>query len=230
MTDEQRPKVLAAIPLYKTVDALAVPHLFRTLFEAAQQGILTQWEFLTNIFIARARNRCVAKALKMYDSGELTHLFFMDDDTVCPPGTIGRLLSHNLPIVGGVYFDVMLTPMAWHYDPFRFVEDVPDSGLLRVGGMGCGCVLIDCRVLAAIERQCGVAFLDEYRQRPLEATWTGEDVYFFEQVRKLEIPVHLDCEVKCGHIKPTVITRDHYLMAQAAKAAQKAAEAAPHVP
>lgn len=86
--------------------------------------------------VARARNKIVADFLET----DSTHLLFLDTDLIFRPEAIARLLSHNVPIVGGLYPKKQKS-LAWVCN--MLPESAPDSrGLQRVKYIGTGCLMI----------------------------------------------------------------------------------------
>lgn len=75
-------------------------------------------------------------------------LFFIDDDTVFPEGTIHKLLSRKKEFIGGVYVNTNppYNPIAYvhaedgvGYNP---IYDFPPGSLIQVDSIGMGCTLI----------------------------------------------------------------------------------------
>ena len=160
-----------------------------------------------------ARNLLVELFLKT-DAG---HLWFVDQDAAFLPGTLDRLLSRRLPIVGAL--EMMRLPgccypmalkgekteggyvvqapavyswIAQHMDATtnepQMLDAAPLDSLLEVGFTGCHCLLIRRDVLEAMESP----WFQGYNPG-------GEDQYFCEKAFALGIPTYVDMSVLVGH-------------------------------
>ena len=173
------------------------------------EGTVTAKIVLGDTYLDAARNLLVTYALDV--PTEPTHIFWMDDDMVMPSDTIGRLMAHRLPIVGGLYHQKSppFRPVAYNRSVMgdRHVEmiSLPDdpSGVVEVDGMGLGCCLVELDVYLRIAEEFGPRW-----HRVEEGV--GEDLVFFEQVRALGIPIWLDTDVRCAHIRNQAVTTVHY--------------------
>jgi len=96
---------------------MAFPTLGRLSIEwvAAREGLLWPmncgrgtffWKDEVGGQIAEGRNVVVQRILNVEDQGQYTvpYIFFLDDDVLCPPGALLKLLSHNADVASGVYF------------------------------------------------------------------------------------------------------------------------------
>lgn len=98
-----------------------------------------------------ARN---ALAMQAIDRGA-DYLFFLDSDVIPPGDAIVRLMSHNLPIVSGVYhrrsppigIPVMQKPAG------QWITKYPQNQLIEVDVVGAGCLLIHRSVLERLPPQ-----------------------------------------------------------------------------
>lgn len=95
-----------------------------------------------------ARNAICEQAL----AGGFEWVFMLDSDVIPPHDAVARLLSHNQPIVSGVYarrspphgLPVMQRTEGWGRS---WVSSLPPRGLIEVEVVGAGCLLPDTRVL-----------------------------------------------------------------------------------
>ena len=88
---------------------------------------------------------------QMLDHG-FDWLFMLDSDVIPPPDAILRLMSHNLPLVSGVYH--RRSPP--HGLPVmcrngKFMESYPANSLIEVDVVGAGCLLIRRDLLEAMK-------------------------------------------------------------------------------
>ena len=112
-----------------------------------------------------------------------THLLFLDSDMIFPPDTLHRLLRHNLPIVGANYPRRIFPhlPTAHYGGPDAqggVVWSENKTGVERVKHVGFGCVLMDMRLVDAIDPPYFVFAPDGEHG----LTTRGEDVYFCEKL------------------------------------------------
>ena len=185
---------------------VAIPHVGIVTFDWAVNFKILQppvpFSVISNrgLPIDRARCDLVNQARNMGAS----HIFFLDSDVVLPPDGLARLYNWHLPIVCGVYGSKHEAPGVWieqaksgegRYAPVS-PEVLTANPLFTHPDIvvGAGCCLIDMEVFKRLEEPYFV--------------WTqgrvpggvSEDFYYFEQVRKLGIPIHVDPAVKCRHI------------------------------
>jgi len=161
-----------------------------------------------------ARNLLVEKFLET--DGD--YMWMLDQDAAFLPGTLDRLMSRRLPIVGAT--EMMRLPgacwpmalkgkdeatgkyriqssevYAWiaeHMDATtnepQILEDVPQDSLLEVGFTGCHCLLVRRDVLADMEPP----WFQGYQPG-------GEDQWFCERAFAMGIPTYVDLTVIVGH-------------------------------
>lgn len=154
--------------------------------------------------IAKVRSDMVTAAI---DAG-CTHILFMDtDQTYYDDDLIDRLMSHDKPIVGGKVH------RRWPpYDPLlrRGDDQVPDEeidkgGLVEVDSTGTGCLLIDINVFLDI----GKPYFETVRDDAGNVT-AGEDVNFCRMAKKAGYEIHVDCDVKIGHLTTVEVGQGLY--------------------
>lgn len=150
------------------------------------------------------RNVCCMRTLEV----GATHLFFLDSDVVPPADTVLRLLSHNLPIVSGIYhrrspphgIPVMLKNGVW-------ITSYPKNRLIEVDLVGAGCLLIAREVIEkfpALDPNRGKHWFDWRVDMPKDKLPPGEgvseDFAFCIQARKMGYKVIVDTNVICRHV------------------------------
>ena len=133
-----------------------------------------------------------------------SHIFFLDSDVCLPTDGLVRLYNWRLPIVCGVYGSKHCAPGVWiqqaksgdgRYAPV--LPEVLDANSLLTHPdimVGAGCCLIDLKIFDRLEEP----YFEWTQGR--SPSGVSEDFYFFEKVKKLNIPIHIDTAVKCGHI------------------------------
>ncbi len=170
---------------------------------AAMAGLLRGIRYRKWIYLDQARNMLADEVLA--EPGA-THALWLDDDMVCPPDLITRLLAHGVPVVGAVYFtrspphEVVCGPL--HYGQARALDHLP-AGLEPVGWVGLGAALVEVGVMAAMKRRYGDGLL-------FRSDLMGEDVWFCRRLEEMGVPVHVDGGTVCGHVADQVIGAEHW--------------------
>jgi hypothetical protein len=133
------------------------------------------------------------------------HLLFLDSDVIPPPDVVFRLRAHNVPIVSGVYcrrspphaIPVMQRNGQW-------LTSIPDRGLIDVSVVGAGCMLLSRQFLEQIPQQRpGKRWFDwrvDMQGLMPQQECMSEDFTFCNWARKHNIPVKVDCSVRCKHV------------------------------
>jgi len=98
------------------------------------------------------------KIVERFLEGEADYLFFLDDDTVHPPGTLSQLLTHGRDFIGGIYYNPR-SP----YNPIAYIKgdtglyapiwDFPFGAVMQVDSIGMGCTLIHRSVFEKIREE-----------------------------------------------------------------------------
>lgn len=129
-------------------------------------------------------------------------LFFLDSDVIPPKGTIDTLLSHNLPIVGGLYY-TRISPII----PTVWVNNPDDSGatyipknfqpgeITEADAIGMGCCLIHKRVFDKLDKPYFNWTLDEDGNKGV-----SEDFYFCKKAKEAGFKIFVDTRISCEHM------------------------------
>ncbi len=186
----ETPCVTVAMPFEGHVAPAGAASLLRLVHRTAQRGQLGAITFSEGGVIDGARNHTVAQAL--VHNPEASHLMWVDPRLVVPEDAIDHLLAVGRQVVGGACPPRAVDRLgaAYDLDPLRWLRR-PFNGLRRVGGLGLGCTLVETDVYRQLEARHG------------DRAWhkcfygRGEDVFFFERCRELEVEVWLDSAVRC---------------------------------
>lgn len=206
-----KPKVVIA-----RVHAGLVDARFWASYETLQRPEGTLPAVIERLHVDRARNEIVDMVLhpetprppshpngldKAY--ADATHILFIDDDMIMPPNGLVRLLSHNVPIVGALYFARTPPHLPIAY---RHVEDNQwvaitnyNAGLQEVDAIGAGFLLVKTEVFKKIQRPW-FEFSDKM----------GEDMYFCLQAGKAGYTILLDGDVVCRHLSVMEVGPEHF--------------------
>lgn len=159
--------------------------------------------------VGDARNEIVEHALGWRGPlGErISHVLFIDDDVLVPSHGIMQLLSHNLPIVSGLYYAKTITPqpLILSHKHGGVVTDFTPGDIVPCDAHGMGVTLIARDVFEALERpwfhttngrgpdQDGV---------PVFVHQT-EDVWFLDKARRAGYQPVVDTGLFCFHWNST---------------------------
>lgn len=130
-------RLCLGLPVYGGYHPHFVPGLLQLLKEPPCH--LRILPLVGDSLVARARNRIVANFLADEKS---THLLFLDTDLVFSAEHVARLISHDLPLVCGLYPKKQRN-LKWVCNTREeFGTADPATGLQRVLYAGTGCMLI----------------------------------------------------------------------------------------
>jgi hypothetical protein len=196
------------VSLYWAARLLALRMPFNTV---------TRYFYVTGQEVGIARNQIVHLARQMRGTGpgelRISHLLFLDDDVLFHPDLLVRLLSHNRPMVSGLYY----TKTA-HAQPLMFKgenqgtpTDWKHGDLVDVSAHGMGLCLINLDVFDAIDppqfpygESCPTALPVDAQGYPAFFTTTRdgrdargitnetEDVYFCRLAREVGVQPVVD--------------------------------------
>ena len=201
-------RLILLVPLFRSIDSASTASLLQLVSEVSGTGRLTSMLLPVDTFLTTARNRLAMAAIDAYRDGIATHALWVDDDITIPHGGVERLISHDLPIVGGLYYCRDFKPCIFDTDKAEKWETAPGTGLVEADGTGFGCLLMRIEILVQLAEHFGDL---AWCQMPHEGGgWAhvGEDVFFFRRVKELGIPVYVDCDVQCSHAITIGLNRD----------------------
>lgn len=168
-----------------------------------------------------ARNDILRAILQQQPERAVTHVFFLDDDILLPPGGLLQLLrdsqEHDLPIVSGLYImrGEPHLPVVYRRHPpsGRHVQITSFCpGLQEVDAVGAGCLLIRMDVIRALEaegQRKGHYWFDYLPP-------FSEDLSFCVRARAAGFRLALDADVKCGHLTTIQVTYETFEQRRAA--------------
>lgn len=148
--------------------------------------------------LPKSRQELVEEAI----AAKCTHLLFIDSDQTFPGSLVHRLARHNKPVIGCNIATKCLPsdPTARNFNPKWHGGDVVYSqgkrGIEQVWRIGCGILLLDLSIFAAIPKPW---FSIEYNTE--RADFVGEDWYLCEKLQAAGIPIYVDHDVslEIGH-------------------------------
>jgi glycosyltransferase involved in cell wall biosynthesis len=152
-----RPVIALGIPSFGMV------HLFftaRLINLRMPMNRIVRHFYIVGKEVGDARNEIVAKALRIEEddpSLRCSHVFFLDDDVLFHPDALLKLLSHNRPIVSGLYYtkSSVPTPLVLHGDFGGTARSWTPGELVECAGHGMGLTLIDADVFRRMRDEGG---------------------------------------------------------------------------
>lgn len=191
------PKVMVGVPTsgYSRNDS------FYDYYNLLQRFPGTPCMFARGQSPARNRNIIIEKAIEL----DCTHIFFLDDDIAVPSDAIMKLIAHDKDIVTGLYLMRNFPNNPIIFDEAyvdgkcktHFLEDFEDS-LIPIVNCGLGLVLIKIEVFKALEKpwiRLGETEIDHW----------GDDIGFFNRVRKAGFSLYCDLSVQGGHMANVIV-------------------------
>ena len=193
------PQVLVAILTRETVTTKWAQG-FRELQMPPQSQII----FLTGMPFGHARNSACQTALQH----NFTYLFFLDDDVICPPDTIPRLMSRGQDIISGLYFrraePINMPVMLKDTKPKpSFITGFQPGTLIEADLVGAGCLLLHRRVIERVPPPKFEWTIDydgvHSNINVPESERASEDFTFMRKAKKLGFRIIVDTSVQCIH-------------------------------
>ncbi len=166
---------------------------------------IIRWFFIIGKEVGYARNEIAAKALAVGEddpSVRCSKLLFLDDDLLFHPELLLKLLSHERPIVSGLYYTKasVPTPLVLHGEYGGTAKSWTPGELIECDGHGMGSCLIDTDVLRRTRDELNIGLdpfghpnwfetvKDSAIERPggVKAIYNGtEDWAFLQKARQL---------------------------------------------
>lgn len=204
-TDKPRPTVFLPIPAYDW----KIEALFQDSVDRAANGCHAQLcrTFGMGDGVARTRNNLAYTFLK---ETKCEFLFFVDSDIIFDPVDIDRIVSHGLPVVGGLY-PKKSASLGWVYSSLPGEEVNEKTGLLKVRETGTGFLCVRRDVFEAMIAKWpeiryehdpvpGAERWDFFPMHAQGGRYLSEDWFFCDRVRQLGLDVHVDVTVQVKHI------------------------------
>jgi len=185
-------------------------------------GITDYFPLLHDSFpVDRNRNEAAFVA-QMYNA---SWIMFLDSDMTFPPDIIPQLMSHQQPIVAGMYFHKSRPHMPVIYNKkgdkphvYDHVVSYPKYDLFEVDMTGMGCMLVNTEVFSKME----MPYFGYQSTREDGLMNVTEDVLFCQKAKQAGYKIMIDPMVKCNHIRTEEVTENHFdVYMQTYKSAQK---------
>jgi hypothetical protein len=200
-------KLFVALPVYGGYDAFFAECLIK-LIQAPPCSLMVR-SCKGDSLVSRARNTLTAEFL----ATDCTHLFFIDTDLIFSPEHVERLVSHDKPIVAGLYPKKQVK-LEWVINTIGEWEQ-DENGLTRVKYAGTGFLMIAREVVEAmIEAYPESRYNPDHRDTDEHDLWPvgvyeypdgnrrylSEDWYFCQRALDLGYDIYADCRVILKHV------------------------------
>jgi GT2 family glycosyltransferase len=189
-----------------------IPSAFFDSFIAMEKPNFTYFR-TSNGPIDDMRNALTMEAL----AAGCTHMILMDTDQCYPVNTITKLLSHKLPVVGGMVnrryppFDPLL--LKGDIGGYKTIEDWEPDTLVEVDATGTGCILFEMDVFRKMPGPW-------FRFRRQEGRLIGEDIGFCADLKAAGYKIYVDTAVEIGHLSHFQVTNGTWQLFKAIEAAK----------
>lgn len=173
---------------------------FYDYINALQKPINTIQIAMHGQSIAFNRNEIVKQALAY----NCTHIMFIDDDVLCRPNIIYKLLEHKKDIVCALqlrrHFPHEAIVFGDDYRPLALNAET--KRLVKIKGAGLGSCLISTSVFRRL-------FLPYFRMGQIKAMdQIGEDTNFFQRAHEAGFDAYCDTDARVGHVASVSIWPD----------------------
>jgi FkbM family methyltransferase len=189
-------KILIAIPTARYIEA----DTFKSIYDLEiPEGYKTTFQYFYGYRIDQIRN-LIAEWVVNYN---FDYLFAVDHDITFPPDTLKKMLSHDVPVITGVYRQRLPVHKIEIYDTNLHrmdISQVYNRGLIEIGGCGFGCILIKREVMVDI----GYPQFEYHVTKDFSKT-LSEDNDFCLKARKKGYKIYCDSSIMCGHIGSTIM-------------------------
>lgn len=182
-------RILVGIPTARYIE----PDTFKSIFDLiVPAGYELDFQYFYGYNVDQVRNLIADWTVRGYD-----YLFSVDHDIAFAPDTLVKLLSHDKPMVTGVYRQRLDPEILEVYDlnggnmPYSKIKS---QHLVEVGGCGFGCVLVKKEVFAAVGYPQFV-----YHSALDHRNTLSEDVDFCIKARQKGFGIWCDPSVLCDH-------------------------------
>lgn len=204
-------KMAWAMPMYGPISPmvyqnhLAAAAFASRYFHLNKKGSMPIIGSTDKMSLSTASNKIIYDFLQ----SDCTHLFWTECDMQFPFYTLPALLSHDQPIVSGLYFLrngsgqpclYMKGPRSVYHGIHSLlpIEVFPEDTTFRVHCCGFGCVLFKREVFEAIPAPwCEIKEVLPWEKK----TGYGQDVYFYSKAADAGYDVLVDASIHCQQIE-----------------------------
>jgi len=164
--------------------AYSLTQLVKTTSEV---GIDTYLYFDSSTILLNQREKLIDEAIKM----EADYVLWLDSDMMFPSNVVLKLLAHNKDIVACNYMKRSLPMKTVAYTDLNdwdsWVPMEPQEELVKVKGIGMGCILMKTEVFRKLEKP-----YFEFRFKEDTKDWFGEDFILQDKIQKVGYEIFVD--------------------------------------
>lgn len=157
--------------------------------------------------MAAARTKACAYAKK----GGYTHILMLDNDHKHPANIVRQLLAHDKDVVGGLNFKrtephhpcavTEILPIEGRPGYSRQTFPARNSGLVKVDGVGTGCLLVKLSALERLEKPWFYMPYHDFASGDMtEESWPGEDGGFCLRCKEAGVEMFCDTGLTSPHL------------------------------
>jgi len=206
-------KLFIGLPIYQQMPTFFAQCL---LALQAQKPLPIEIYICQGDGVARSRNSLTAEFLR----SDCTHLLFIDSDLIFSADHITKLLSRNLPVVGGFYPKKQQGKLEWVINTLPGMPPQTDDGLQPVRYIGTGFVCVAREVfekMAAAFPDLGFTEdygkraqahdywqMGVYRDKDGSTRYLSEDWFFCQKWLDMGGEIFGDCSVILKHYGPVI--------------------------
>lgn len=191
-------KLAICMPLYGSIPASFFINFINRIHELYNNGK----SYEVQIFMKQGqpvdyvRNELVRMALV----NEADYIMFIDSDILLPQRSIDDLIEMNVDIASGLYFSkgkpfLPVARIARDNKHF-YLEDFEFNRIMEIDGVGLGCTLIKTEVFKKIKPPW---FKFEWTEWQGQIDQKAEDLYFFDECKKVGYKIWLNTGIVCNH-------------------------------
>jgi hypothetical protein len=180
-------KLAILVPTRDMVHAHFAYSLAQLVKTTSEVGIDTYLYFDSSTILLNQREKLIDEAIKM----EADYVLWLDSDMMFPSNVVLKLLAHNKDIVACNYMKRSLPMKTVAYTDLNdwdsWVPMEPQEELVKVKGIGMGCILMKTEVFKKLEKP-----YFEFRFKEDTKDWFGEDFILQDKIQKVGYEIFVD--------------------------------------
>lgn len=191
-------KILLGMPCIKSIPTKTVISLLQTVKRGVVEPMIVEGSLIYD-----ARDAIAHYAV----DNDYDYILYADSDMVFSSDDLKKLVAHDADICSGLYvtrrgentnvcYSQVITRRRFPYRSPKLIPDTLTSGYGEISACGLGFCLIKCETVKHMLKHYKSLFEPKYG--------VGEDIAFCIRARKLGYKIHVDRDVKLGHIGETV--------------------------
>jgi hypothetical protein len=180
-------KLAILVPTRDMVHSHFAYSLTQLVKTTSEVGIDTYLYFDSSTILLNQREKLIDEAIKM----EADYVLWLDSDMMFPSNVVLKLLAHNKDIVACNYMKRSLPMKTVAYTDLNdwdsWVPMKPQEELVKVKGIGMGCILMKTEVFKKLEKP-----YFEFRFKEDTKDWFGEDFILQDKIQKVGYEIFVD--------------------------------------